>query len=64
MMAFIVSPSAVGALFEQEQGVSRGGIRPICRFRFDWNDRDQWQTGITYCSQQAMQCGLIEHRAG
>src|SRR6266566_5740916 len=32
--------------------------------RFHANDREQWQADIAHFSEHAMQCGLIDHRAG
>jgi hypothetical protein len=39
-------------------------IRSIYLLGLNVNDRDQWQADITYFSEQAVQHGLIEHRAG
>ena len=38
-------------------------IRPIRRFGINAHDRKQWQAEITHVPQQAIQRGLIDHRA-
>ena len=41
----------------------RVAIRPVRLFGINLNDRDQWQAEITHFPEQAMQRGLIDHRA-
>jgi hypothetical protein len=44
--------------------VSGFDIRSLCLLGLNEHDRDQWQANITDFSEQAVQCGLIEHRTG